>query len=154
MLRYYNVYFSILIWLFAFAVIKPARIKTLLPAGLLAALILYCTAFFFGTLGAYGFINPFLSVMGVPFFLIVWGFGVGIVLMHYMPKEFYKKLIVIAIFTLVSRLADYFALLTGYHVHYNFKWYNVIIQDFAAISLVVFLSEGVLRKKINLKTNN
>jgi len=61
---------------------------------------------------------------------------------------------VIAIFTLISRLADYLALLTGYHVHYNFKWYNVIIQDFAAISLVVFLSEGVLRKNINRKANN
>lgn len=154
MLRYYNVFFSILIWLYAFIFVKPARIKQLFPAGLLAALVLYCTAFFFGTLGAYGFINPFLPVLGIPFFLIVWGFGVGIVLMHYMPKEISKKLIVIAIFTLISRLADYLALLTGYHIHYNFKWYNVIIQDFVAISLVVFLSEGLLRKYIKCNTNN
>ena len=98
MLRYYNVFFSIIVWLYALIFLKPARIKQLWPVGLIAALVLYITAFFFGTLGAYGFIDPFLSVLGIPFFVIVWAAGIGIVVIHYMPKEFYKKLIVIVIF--------------------------------------------------------
>ncbi|OGO80021.1 MAG: hypothetical protein A2Y21_11530 [Clostridiales bacterium GWC2_40_7] len=148
MLRYYNVFFSIIIWLYAFIVIKPKRIKQLLPVGLISALVLYCTSYFFGTLGAYGFIDPLLPVFGIPFFAIVWAAGIGIVVMYYMPKEFYKKIIVIAIFTVISRFIDYLALLTGYHVHYNFKWFNVIIQDFTAISFLVFLSEGLFGKRI------
>jgi hypothetical protein len=91
MLRYYNVFFSIIIWLYAYIFIKPKRIKQLLPAGLLSALILYCTSCFFGTIGAYGFVDPYIPVFGIPFFIIVWGVGIGIVVMHYMPKEFYKK---------------------------------------------------------------
>ena len=73
----------------------------------MSALVLFCVAFFFGTIHAYGFIDPFLPVLGIPFFTIVWGYGIGIVVMHYMPKEFYKKLIVIGIFTLMSRFVDY-----------------------------------------------
>lgn len=139
---------SFLIWIYILIFIKPYRIKQLLPVGILSTLILFCTALFFKTFNLYGFINPFLPVLGVPLFTLIWGFGTGIVVIHYMPREFYKKLVLISIFTVISRLVDFLALLTGYHFHNNFQWYHVIIQDFVAISFLVFLAEGIFGKRI------
>jgi hypothetical protein len=86
--------------------------------------------------------------MGIPLFLVIWGAGIGIVVMHYMPDRFNKKIIVIAIFTLISILVDRLALLSGYHVHNNFGLFHAIIQDFTAISIFVFLAEGFFGSRV------
>ncbi|MCX8130566.1 MAG: hypothetical protein N3I35_10765 [Clostridia bacterium] len=151
MLRYYAAFYTLLAVMYIAIFIKPQRIKQLLPVGLLSALVIFCQTLFFKLIGAYGFNNPILPIFGVPIFAIALGFCYGIIVMHHMPRQFHKKLLTITVFIIFTRLADMFATYTGYHVHYNFHWYNVIVQDFAATSLIVFLSEGIFGKRIQFQ---
>lgn len=148
MLRYYAGFFTIFAVLYIIIFIKPERIKQMLPVGILSSGVLFCQTLFYEIIGAYGFKNPVLPIAGVPIFVITLGFCYGIIVMHHMPYEFHRKLLTIAVFVVLTRLADMFALYTGYHVHYNFFWYNVIVQDFVGTSIIVFLAEGVFGKRV------
>lgn len=148
MLRYYTLFYTIIAAVYIIIFIKPRRIKQLLPVGILSAAVLFCQTIFFEVIGIYGFKDPVLPILGMPFFVIILGFCYGIIVMHHMPGDFHKKLLVIAGFVLVTRLADELALYTGYHIHNNFHWFNVIIQDFVATSFIVFLAEGIWGKRI------
>ena len=150
--QYVDIIFSIIVWGVAFVLVKPKRVMEILPVSLVAMIILFGVDIFFTTIGLYRFNNPLLPIGGIPFFHLIWSAGGAIVIMHYMKKEFSKKLIMIFLFTIVSGLFGYISESVGGHTHLNNfnEVYNFVL-DFVSLSFFIFVSEGLFGEKIYSK---
>lgn len=147
--QYIDIIFTALALAAAILLVKPQRIKALLPVSLVGMIVLFGVDLFFTTLGLYRFINPLLPIAGIPLFHIAWGAGCAIVIMHYMKQEFGRKLVTIFFFTVLMGLFGYISEQVNGHTHLNDfnEVYNFIL-DFVALSFFVFLSEGLFRERI------
>ena len=153
--RYINIIFAIIVWLAVFILIKPQRIKALLPLGMLAAIVLFGVELYFKSLGLHKYNNPFLPVAGIPLFHLFWGAGSGIIFINYMKREFSKKLIIIMLFTILTGIFAYISDMIGNHA--NLKGFNDfyhIILNFATLSFLTWASEGLFGKRIYENTIN
>lgn len=150
--RYINIIFAIIVWGAVFLLIKPQRIKSLLPVGILSALILFGVELYFQSLGLHKYNKPLLPIVGIPLFHLVWGAGSGIIFVHYLKKEFSQKLIIILFFTIITGLFAYFADMVKNHS--NLKGFNEIYHitlNFFTLSFLAWASEGLFGKRIYAK---
>ena len=147
--RYIDVIFSIVVWGVIFILLKPSRIKQLLPAALLSAIVLFITEEFVHALELTKFENPFLPILGIPFFHLVWGAGSGIIFINFLKKEFSKKVLIIFLFALLTGLFGYISEQTKSHMHMGkFNDLSNLILDFASLSILAWSSEGLFGKWI------
>lgn len=150
--RYTNLIFAIIVWIAVFILIRPQRIKSLLPVGVLSALILFGVELYFGSLGLHKYNRPLLPLAGIPLFHLVWGAGSGIIFVHYLKQEFSQKIIVILFFTIFTGIFAYFADMVGNHS--NLKGFNEIYHltlNFFTLCFLAWTSEGLFGKRIHAK---
>jgi len=135
MASYINVLYAIIVWGTALIIIKPKRIMELWPISILAAFVLFGTELFFTNLNQYKFNNPFLPVAGIPLFHLIWGAGSGLIFIHFMKKEFGKKITIILVFTIIVELFGYFSFQVGNHSMFgNFNVVYHFVEDFIVLS--------------------
>lgn len=80
--HYIHVIYSIIVWVAVFILIKPKHLRELLPVALFSVIVLFGAEVYTLTLGLGWFNNPFLPIVGVPLFHLVWGAGSGIIFMN------------------------------------------------------------------------
>lgn len=73
--KIYKLIYAVIVWAAALIIVKPKRILKLWSISLLAALALFETELFFTSLKQYKFNNPFLPIVGIPLFHLIWGAG-------------------------------------------------------------------------------
>jgi hypothetical protein len=147
--RYINVIYAVIVWAAALIIIKPKRILKLWPISLLAALALFGTELFFTSLKQYKFNNPFLPIVGIPLFHLIWGAGSGLIFIYFMKKEFGKKLAIILVFTIVVEIFGYFSSEVGnHHMLGNFSRVYHFVENFITLSFLAWISEGMFKDRI------
>jgi len=147
--KYINLFYAIIVWVAVFILIRPQRIKSLLPVAFLSAIILFGVELYFKSLGLHKYNNPFLPVAGIPLFHLFWGAGSGMIFVNYMKKEFSKKLIIISFFAILTSAFAYGSDMIGNHV--NLKGFNDmyhIILNFFTLSILIWVSEGLFGERI------
>ena len=147
--QYINVIFAVIVWVAVFLLIKPQRIKALLPVGFLAAILLFGVEIFFSLLGLHKFNNPLLPVAEIPLFHLVWAAGSGIIFVNYLKKEFSKNLIIIFFFTVLTEVFTYISDTVGNHSNLgNFNDIYHFIVDFTTLAVLAWASEGLFKERI------
>ena len=147
--RYVNIINAVIVWAVVFIVIKPKRIKELLPIAVLSALILFVFEMFLHGLDLAMFNNPLLPIAGTPFFHLVWGAGSGLIFVYFMKEEFSKKIFVILIFALITGVFGFISEKVGNHSHlgkfndlYNFAF------DYVTLVFLIWIAEGLFMRRI------
>lgn len=147
--QYINVVFAIIVWAAVFLLMKPQRIKALLPIGLLAAIVLFGAEMYFLSLGLHKYNNPFLPIAGIPLFHLTWSAGSGIIFAHFLKKEFSKKLVIIFIFTVLTMLFGYISDTVGNHTNMgSFNDVYHFILDFFILGVLAWVAEGIFKERI------
>lgn len=133
-----------------FIIVKPKRIKELLPVAFVGIAILFLTEKYLLTLGLYEFSNALVPILGIPLFHLLWGIPAAIILMNFIPRKFAWKLLVILAFTLITMAFEYFPEHHGMARHLG-KYGEIhdCIQDYISLILVVWFSEGLFGRHIH-----
>ena len=148
--RYIYILYVVITYGAAFILIKPKRIKELLPIAFIGIAVIFLTEEYLITLGLYQFPNAILPIFGIPLFHLLWAGAAAIIFMNYMPQGFMKKLLVILVFTVLTMIFKYFP--EHHDVAQHLGMYSEIhdaIQDFISLILVVWISEGLFGKHIH-----
>ena len=148
-LRYTHLFYCIGTWLFALIVIKPNRIKQLLPIAVMAMIALMITDEFIVTTVLYKFNNPLFNIMGAPLFHILWGGAAGIVFINYMKPGFTNKFVMIVLFTVITLALEFIAEQAG--VASRLGDFNIIHSafiDFLTLIALLWISEGLYGDRI------
>ena len=147
--KYINLIYAVVVWVAVFILIKPGRIKRLLPLGILSALILFGVELYFMSLMMHKYNNPLLPIAGIPLFHLIWGAGSGIIFFNYLKKGFSKKLLVIFFFTILTQVFFYIANKVGSHTGLNgFNDMYHFILNFFTLSILAFFGEGLFGRNI------
>ena len=147
--KYTGIIFAIIVWSFVFLFIKPHRTKQLLPIAIFSAMVLFAAEYFLISLKLFRFNNPLIPIGGIPLFHLIWGAGSGLVFIHYMKKEFIKKLVLIAFFTIITLLFETFSLTIGASSQLNgFTTFHSAIVDILMLALLIGVSESLWGDRI------
>jgi hypothetical protein len=150
-----HIIFAVFVWGFALIFVKPKRIKELIPIAILGFVILFISEEFLITLDLYKFNKPWIPIFGIPLFHLIWGAGSGIVVLHYMRKDFARKIIILLFFTIVTLAFEFVAESVGAATHLGkFTEIHDVFEDFIILVLLVFISEGIWGERIYSKTVN
>lgn len=144
-----NVIFAALAWIAMFALIPLKRIKTLYPVGFVAVGLLFAAQYIAISLGLIRYTTAIIFLARIPFFHYVYAFAYGILLIHFMRREWVKKLPVILGFALINLLLTYIIHQQGVVVfdgRYNF--FIDLIITFATFCLGVWIAEGLWKDRI------
>lgn len=147
--RWINFIYAVLSWGAVFLLIKPHRIKDLLPAGILAAIVLFAGELYLVSLGLIRFNQAVSFVAGIPTFNLLWGVAGGILMMNYMKEDFAKKLPIVFLFTIILEAMVYFALQVG-HISFLGPYTSLhdTIINFVVLLLFAQVAEGLVKKRI------
>ncbi|SHK37514.1 hypothetical protein [Desulforamulus aeronauticus] len=147
-----NPLYAVILWILVFILIKPPRIKELLPVGIIAGIILFVVEYVLISLGLMQFNKGWILVAGVPLFNPIWGIAAGILVMQYMKQDFSKKIPMILFFTIIVEIAVYVAIEVGnmsllgrYNLFYDF------LVNFVVIVVLTHLAEGLYGQRIYRK---
>jgi hypothetical protein len=152
-IRYVEVIYSLIVWSFALIFIKPRRIKELLPVGILSAIILFFSFTFLISLQVYKFNFAMLWIYDIPVFFLVWGFGSGIIYIHYLKKHFNWQFPITLLFTAVTLLLEFFAEKLGVATHLgSFTELHEAYLDFLSLAALLWISNGLWGNTIFGKT--
>lgn len=142
--------FAVIVWGAIFVLIKPERIKELLPIGLIAAIILYLVGSVLISLGVISFKKDIFFFARQPVFYLVWGAGSGILLMNYIKEEFGKKVPLVILFAMAALVFEHIAELVGSYKHIEKLTFTLtFIINIFALSLLVWVSEGLYGNRIH-----
>ena len=148
--RYIYIYYVIITWGTVFFLMKPRRIKELLPIALIGIIILFSTEKYLLTLDLFRFPNAVFPIFGVPFFHLIWGGAAAMIFLNFMPQNFAKKLLTVLVFTGITLLFEYFPEHHGKAQHIGkYSEIHDAIQDFFSLVLVLWFSEGFFGKRIH-----
>jgi hypothetical protein len=143
--------------LFAFAVLKPKRIKELVPIAIVSIVILTAVDVYIISLNLYKFINPLVNIFGAPLFHLLWAGAAGMIFVHYTKPGFNKSIISIIFFTIITILLDLIAEKAGVATRLgNFNYIHSFILNFGILVILLWISIGLYGKRIysNVKATN
>lgn len=144
-----NPIYAVVTWVAVFILVKPQRIKELLPVGIIAGIILFVVQLILISLSLIQFNKGWIMVSGVPLLNPLWGAAAGILLMNYMKEEFSKKFPLLVLFTVIVEIAAYIAIKVGnmsFLGNYNALFDSVI--NLVMLLLLTQFSEGLYGKRI------
>lgn len=148
--RWIYLIFAVVVWAAVFLLIKPQRIKELLPIGLIAAIVLYVIGSLLISLDVVKFKQDIFFFARQPIFYLLWGAGSGILLMNYIEKEFSKKIPLVILFALGALAFEHVAEILGAYKHVEkFTFTLTFIVNIFALSLLVWVSEGLFGDRIH-----
>ena len=148
-LRYTHVFYFAFTWLFAFIVIKPKRMKELLPIAVISVLALTLADVYIINLGLYQFNNPLFNVLGAPLFHLLWAGAAGMIFVNYMKPGFSRKFVTVLFFTVITLALEFIAEKAG--VSSRLGGYSILysaLLDFATLVILLWISEGLYGKRI------
>ena len=149
MLRYTHIFYFAFTWIFIFIFIKPSRIKELLPIAVLGVITLTVVDLYVTSLGLYQYNSPVVNILGTPLFHLLWGGGAGIVFIHYMKPGFNHKFINVLFFTMITLVLEFIAEKAGVAQRLgNYSYLHSILLDFAALVILLWVSEGLYGNRI------
>jgi len=144
-----HIIYAVIVWGFLLIYIKPKRVKELLPVALISTVLLFSVEYFLISLKLYKFINPGISIGGIPIFHLAWGAGGGILVMHFMTKKFIEKVLLIVLFALITDGLERIVEAVGAASHLGkFTDIHEIFIDIIMLSTFVWISDSLWRKKI------
>lgn len=144
-----NIIFAVLTWIAMFLIIPSKKIKRLLPVGFLAAGLLFAAQYTAITLNLIRYTKAIFYMAGMPLFQFLYAFAYGILLIHFMKKEWVRKIPVLIIFTLINEVITFILNIAGileFLNRYNF-WVDTVLT-FAAFSIGVWMAEGLWKDRI------
>ena len=148
-LRFTHVFYFAFTWLLAFVVIKPRRIKELLPIAILSILALTLVDVYIISLGLYKFNNPLINVLGAPLFHLLWAGAAGIFFVNYMKQGFAKKFVMVVFFTIITLLLEFISERAGVASRLgNYSILHSAFLDFATLVILLWISEGLYGNRI------
>lgn len=147
--KWINVIYAFSLWVLVFLLIKPQRIKELLPVGVIAAIILFSVQFILISLGLIKFNKAWIFILGVPLLNPLWGAAAGILVMNYMKQDFSKKIPMLLFFSIISEAAAYIAVRVG-NLSFlgNFNVFYDFILAFVSLLVLTQISEGLYKERI------
>ncbi len=148
-LRYTHVFYFVFTWLFAFIVMKPKRIKELLPIAVISILTLTLVDVYIVSLGLYRFNNPLVNILGAPLFHLLWAGAGGMIFVNYMKTGFTKKFVTVVFFTIITLILEFIAEKAG--VASRLGSYDILhsaFLDFASLIMLLWISEGLYGNRI------
>jgi hypothetical protein len=149
MFKYVFFWYSLLVWLFVFIVIRWKRVKLLWPVGVLSGLILFVTQQVLLYLQLYRFNWGLAIFLGVPLSHILWGIASGIVFIYYLPATFTRRVCAIILFAVLVLGFEYIAEQVGIVSHlYTFNELIEFLIDIVILVLITFVSDGLWSKRI------
>jgi hypothetical protein len=152
--RFIYLFYVIITYGAVFILLKPKRIKEMLPIALVGIIVLFLTEEYLITVGLYKFPNAILPVFGIPLFHLLWAGAAAMIFMNFMPVGFSKKLLVILAFVLLTMIFEYFPEHHDKSLHLGkYSEIHDAIQDFISLILVVWFSEGFFSKRIHQNEN-
>lgn len=139
-----NIIYAIFIWIIVFVLIKPNRIKELLPIGFLGAIILFLVQLTLISLNLIKFNKSVFDIASIPLFNPIWGAGAAILVMNYMKQDFLRKIPVLLFFTTISMLASYFAVEVG-NISFlgKYSYFYDTVLNFFVLLVLAQTSEGL-----------
>lgn len=147
--KWINVLFVPLLWGVVFILIKPQRIRELLPVGVIAAIILFVTQLLLISLNLIRFEKAWIFVLGVPLFNPLWGAAAGILVMNYMKESFSKKIPLLFFFSAIAEAAAYAAVRAGNLSFFGeYTLMHDFIVSFVALLVLTQISEGLYGERI------
>lgn len=148
-LRYTHLFYFVVTWIFVLVVIKPKRIKELIPVAVLGVMILTVFDVYITSLKLYRYINPLVNILGAPLFHLLWGGGAAIVYIHYMRPGFTRKLVNIVLFTMITLSLELGAEKAGVAQRLGeYSFLHSAALDFAALVVLLWISEGLYGNRI------
>lgn len=147
--KWINPIFAAFTWALVLILIKPQRIRELLPIGIIAGIILFVVQLILISLSLIQFNKGWILVSGVPLLNPLWGAAAGILVMNYMKEEFSKKIPILFFFSIIAEISAYIAVKVGnlsFLGNYNFLF--DFITNFTTLLLFSYLSEGLFGKRI------
>ncbi len=144
-----NIIYALFLWVVVFLLIKPYRIKELLPIGILGAFLLFSVQLTLISLNLLKFNNGVFYIYGIPLFNPVWGAAAAILVMNYMKQNFLWKIPTLLLFTAIATTTTYFALDVG-NISFLGK-YNIFydaVLNFFVLLILTHISEGLFGKTL------
>ncbi|MDD4237070.1 MAG: hypothetical protein PHT62_00745 [Desulfotomaculaceae bacterium] len=140
---------AVVLWLLVFTLVPFDRFKLLWPVVVIATLLLFAMNFTFIQLGYYHFTKSAPAIFGVPLFVLVGGAGGGVLLMNWMQRNSFYKMLLVLVFSGLLVLATEVFIRTGAFEMQN--GFNQILHYFinvAGLSILVWLSLAVTGEEI------
>ena len=151
-ISYPYIVYSFITWVYIFIFIKLEGIKRLWPISIVSAIILFISTYWLILLNLYRFNISFLSILGIPFFYILWGAGSGIIFANYIGDKFYQKVISILGFSSVVVIAE--SIIENYkRVEHLGKFNNgfQFVFDIFILSMLAFLITNLFPNRLLIK---
>lgn len=146
---YPYVVYSIISWAFVFIFIRWKGIKRLWPAAILGAVIIFASLYWLIAVGVYKSNITVIPVFGIPFFLILWGAGNGIILANYIRGKAYQRILLILAFAAIT--VGFESLVEHYKKVQHMGRFNDVYEyvfDVFILSAFIFLATNLFRKRL------
>lgn len=144
---------SFTVWAAIFLLIKPDRIKDLLPVGALSAALFIITSHYLETTGLAFYTLGFLPILGgIPFFAIIWAAGAGILMVNFINKEPARNVFIVFAFTLLALVLDIMSVKLETHLHStHYSFLHSFLFIFAGNATLVILAQGFFGSRVYLE---
>lgn len=136
---------AIVLWLLVFILVPFERFKLLWPVMVISILLLFAMNFTFIQLGYYYFTKSVPGVFGVPLFVLVSGAGGGVLLMNWMRRSSFYKILSVLFFSGFLVLATEVLIRAGaFEMQSGFNQILNFFISIAGLSILVWLSLAVI----------
>ncbi len=135
---------AVVMWLLVFILVPLNRLRLLWPVAIVSILLLFVMNFTFIQLGYYHFTKNAPAIAGVPLFVLIGGAGGGILLMNWMQRNSFYKMLLVLLFSGLLVLATEALIRSGaFEMQNGFNQTLHYFINVAGLSILVWLSFAV-----------
>lgn len=144
--------YSLITWSFILIFIKVKIVKILWPIALLGGGILFIATYWLTSINLYMFNNPFLPILGIPFFYILWGTANGLIFAYYYSEKSILRFISVFGFSALVVLTEALVEIVdkGQHLGKFNNLYEYIFNVFILCTLY-FLMTNLFKNRLARK---
>ena len=140
-----SVIWATMLWGIVLILLPIERLRLIWPVGIISFILLFIIDFTFSNLGYYKFIGEAFAIGGIPLFYLAGGAAGGILLVNWLNRNVWSKIIAILLFSSLLVISEYIFLITGVFKHlHNFDLLISFTLNIAGLSMLVWLSFAVV----------